>query len=82
MITHADAGVDAAGMTNHLPPREVMLDLLTVFNDNFGSLFPCIRIEELARAVDADSGYAFLLNCIAATAARYSLNRNATDQQI
>lgn len=55
---------------NGMPSPPIMRHLLDVFFVHFGSQFPFLNKVEIDEAVETGTGSAFLLNAIAAVAAR------------
>lgn len=56
--------------TTGLPRHDILMHLIDVFVTHFQCMFPSLDIEFLLRAAQERSGMAFLLNCVAAMAAR------------
>jgi hypothetical protein len=53
-----------------MPTTPIMRHLLDVFLVHFGSQFPFLDRQSLEAKIDARTGSVFLMNCIAAIAAR------------
>lgn len=51
-------------------PPDVFKHLLGVFQTHLGPHYPCVDVEELVSSIDKDWSPGFLLNCVAAAAAR------------
>lgn len=55
---------------NRAPAGPIMRHLMALFEEHFGSQLPFLDLKRLQEDLDAGNGQVFLLNCIAACAAR------------
>lgn len=72
----ADAGtgippIEVFSSGGRVPSVPIMKHLCTLFSEFFGSQYPFLDLERCIADLEAGNGSVFLLNCIAATAARY-----------
>lgn len=56
---------------NRAPSALIMRHLMILFEEHFGSQLPFLDFKRLQEDLDAGNGQVFLLNCIAACAARW-----------